>query len=148
MATTGMKQQEPMHVRLYKWLFRGDTGAVLPEIDTLASEAGGRAINAAHSTDYTPIAAAVITTGKRLMLKNINIDNREAYNVRVDVYDGPSASALFIDSFTVGATSTFGITELTGYIFATSVVFQTIGTGGEAFSAGTSVRVGGILINT
>lgn len=149
MATTGQKQQEPIHVRLLKWLTRGDTGALVPEIDETSSEDGGYAENTAHSTDATCIAATTgILAGKRFMGHNINITNEEAYNVLVTVYDGPSATGTIIDRFIVGAYSTLGITNQQGYEFTTSVIFITVGQGGAAWSAGTSVRVGGLMIDT
>lgn len=148
MATTGQKQQEPIHVRLLKWLTRGDTGALVPEIDEASSEDGGYVENAAHSTDATCIAAAGIIAGNRFMLKNLNITNEEAYNVILSLYDGPSATGTLIDRFIIGAYSTMGITDLTGYEFTTSVIFITTGQGAAAWAAGTSMRVGGIMIPT
>ncbi len=149
MTTTGERQNEPAHVRILKWLTRGDTGALVPEISPLSSQHGGYVENAAHSADTTILAATTgILPNKTFVMQNINITNEEAYNVLVTLFDGPSASALIIDRFIVGAFATLGITDLTGYEFVTSVIFQTVGQGGAAFSAGTSIRAGGVLRDT
>lgn len=149
MTTTGERQNEPIHVRILKWLTDGSTGGLVPEIDPLSSQHGGYVENAAHSTDTTILAATTgIPAGKTFVMQNINITNEEAYNVLITVFDGPSASALIIDRFIVGAFATLGITELTGYEFVTSVIFQSLGQGAAAFVAGTSIRAGGVLRDT
>ncbi len=138
----------PRESRIRKWLKRGDTGAIVPELDENASQYGNYADNTAHSTDATPVSDANIPASKKFLMKQINITNDEVYNVLVSVYDGPSATGTLIDRFYVGATSTLGVTEMSGYEFTTSVVFITVGAASEAWAASTSVRVGGILLDT
>lgn len=136
------RRELPREVRMTKWLRNGKNGALNPESDELSSEDGGYGITTDHDTYIDLIASADFLSGKTFHIKDIIITNHEAYTLYIEVFDGTSV----IGQLYVASTATFGFTDFKGLKATTSVTFKS--QSGTAWSAGTSVRVGGYYRTT
>ena len=138
------QRNNPIFTQEMKYAVRGDTGAIVQEIDKLQSSRGYNTINTAMSSDTTLLAT--VLSGKRYIVRHLSINNLEAFAVTVTFYDG---TGNIVNQYVVpaaGATSNLTITSDFGIMqFSTSILYQV--TGGT-FAAGTRVALYGSWCNT